>query len=182
MSLNNQNRLQEVFSELPTRLKFRSLVESHIKTKLSDPLILNSIEKTDYPAIIEFWKKYQQLPFLYYEKLFLSQRQIVYEARECWKDQTTITLSALKLALSYIDILEKLNTSQLKYKDLSEHCKERKQELSGLIVEVEELLENIGGLMRRRPEFQTAFDEIIEKIDEIETDLGFIYPHKDSFT
>jgi hypothetical protein len=92
-----------------------------------------------------------------------------------------MTLSTLKLALSYIDILEKLNSNQLKYKDLSEHCNKRKQELSGLIIQVEELVKELGGLIVRRPEYQTAFDEIMGKIERVEADLGFTFPFKDAF-
>ena len=182
MSLNNQNRLKNAFSELPTHLKFRSLVESQAKTNQFDPLIINSIDKADFPVIKDLLDKYIDLPQLYYEKLFLSQRLMVYEARECWKDQTKMTISALKLALSYIDILEKLNSGQLKYKDLSEHCNERKQEFSGLIIQVEGFLTKLNGLLRRKQEFQTAFDETAEKINEAETELGFAFPYADSFS
>lgn len=181
MFLNNKNRLQNVFSELPTHLKFRSLVEGQVKTNEFDPLIINSIDKADFPVLKELWKKYLDLPYLYYEKLFLNQRLMVYEAREGWKEQAKMTLSTLKLALSYINILEKLNSSQLKYKDLSEHCNERKQELSSLIIQIEELLEELSGLIVRRPEYQTAFDEIMSKIERVEADLGFTFPFKDAF-
>lgn len=181
MSLNNQNRLKNVFSELPTHLKFRSLVEGQAKTNQFDPLIINSMDREDFPVLRELWKKYLDLPHLYYEKLFLNQRLMVYEAREGWKEQAKMTLSTLKLALSYINILERLNTSQLKYKDLTKHCNERKQELSGLIIQVEELLEKVSDLMRRKLEFQTAFDEIMSKIERVEADLGFTFPYKDAF-
>lgn len=108
MSLNNQNRLKNAFSELPTRLKFRSLVESQVKTEQLDPLIINSIDRVDFPVIKGLLNKYLDLPYLYYEKLFLSQKLMVYGARECWKGQTKMTLSALRLALSYIDILDNI--------------------------------------------------------------------------
>jgi hypothetical protein len=181
MSLNNQNRLKNVFSELPTLLKFRSLVESQVKTSEFDPLIINSIDKADFPVLKELWTKYLDLPHLYYEKLFLSQRLMVYEAREGWKEQAKMTLSTLKLALSYINILEKLNSNQLKYKDLSEHCNERKQELSGLIIQVEELLKELESLVVKKSEYQIAFDEIMSKIERAEADLGFTFPFKDAF-
>ena len=181
MSLNNKNRLQNVFSELPTHLKFMSLVEGQVKTNEFDPLIINSIDKADFPVLKELWKKYLDLPHLYYEKLFLNQRLMVYEAREGWKEQVKMTLSTLKLALSYINILEKLNSSQLKYKDLSEHCNERKQELSGLIIQVEELLRELDNLIVRKSEYQTAFDEIMSKIERVEADLGFTFPFKNTF-
>lgn len=181
MSLNNQNRLQNVFSELPTHLKFRSLVEGQVKTNEFDPLIINSIDKADFPILKELWTMYLDLPHLYYEKLYLGQRLMVYEAREGWKEQAKMTLSTLKLALSYIDILEKLNSNQLKYKDLSEHCNERKQELSGLIIQVEELLKELESLVIRRSEYQIAFDEIMSKIEKVEADLGFTFPFKDAF-
>ena len=181
MSLNNQNRLKNAFSELPTHLKFRSLVEGQVKTNEFDPLIINSIDKADFPVLKELWNKYLDLPHLYYEKLFLNQRLMVYEAREGWKEQAKMTLSTLKLALSYINILEKLNSSQLKYKDLSEHCNERKQELLGLIIQVEELLKELESLVVRKSEYQRAFDEIMSKVERVEADLGFTFPFKDAF-
>lgn len=180
MSLNNQNRLKNAFSELPTHLKFRSMIESGVKTGQTDPLIVRSFDKDDFPLIKELMGKYLDLPHLYYEKLFLDQRMVVYEARECWKMQTKMTLSALKLALFYVDTLVSLNKS-LNYADLERHCEERKKELTSFVIQVETLLRKVNHLLRRKPEFQLALDEIRVKIDKIEADLGFTFPFKDAF-
>lgn len=181
MSLNNNNRLKNAFSELPTPLKFRSLVESGVKTNQLDPMILKTITKDDMPLFGNLTREFWELGRLYYEKMYLTQKLCVFDTREAWKDQTKMTLSALKLSLSYIEMLNDLNNKRLKYKEITTFYSERKQELLGLISRTGGILTNISNLLTRKPEFEEAFNENEEKIKSIEADLGFAFPHKDAF-
>lgn len=181
MSLISQNRLQKAFSELSTPLKFQAWVKSYVKNGRSDKLISDSIKKEDFPLIKTLLKKYLELPFLYYERLSLNQKLQVFDNREAWQVQTEMSLGALRIALKYIDSLDRLNFYTAKNKYLNAHCKETREQVKELIRLTEKVVNSFSKNLFCREEAKSLLEEVQTSIDKVEDEIGFSYPHKDNF-
>jgi hypothetical protein len=175
MSLMQENRLKKAFSELPVKLKLKVLIDAYYKTGEKDVVLNVSITNEERKMIKKLLEKYSQLPFCYNEKLIYELEHHNLETRISWREQAKMTLSAVNLAISHLEMLIRLNFYSIQNKHLEKFCQKRKKRLLKLKLEVKNLIENINNLLVNKDLIENKLSQLKNEIFSIETELGFKY-------
>jgi len=175
-----QRRIKKSYESLPTKLKFKALIKCN-KNRLDTSLVINSLTREEMPAIRKLLARYNELPFLYYERLVWSLKFLVLWERESHLISTRLSLLSIKENIHLIESLNQMNEFNTQNKYITTYCADKKRQLKKIKGSVASVHNALKTLSRGKEEVRHRLSEVQNEIEAIETEIGFRYPFWQEF-